>query len=748
MPDRLKFIAALAALSAFFAAPLFAARNWKRRAGSAAPARAAQPALRGARVTVNRAAGSYRISLPVAGWRFQGSVGAPLTGVQRFAGRDRIGAYRAVRLDWLWHGLPVSGLIQCYAGRPLVLFRLIYQRATAHPRLAFPDFTREPRGLYAFSYRNRAFSAPQFRAGRSGSPWLLFDRHRNAALLSPAGHFQVTELEGDGVRRSALRLARGIAAVPAGYNVECLLAAAHGINAAYRLWGRALTRFTGRQRPTNEADLSLRDLGYWTDNGATYYYHYRPALGYTGTLLAELRSLRARRIPVRYLQLDSWWYRKDALSYNGRVLTSKNPFYHPARWNIYGGVWKYKASRTLFPGGLAAFHRQAGLPFITHGRWISQRSPYHRQYRIAGIAPVDTRYWRHIAGYLRRAGVVTYEQDWLNFIRRYSGFRNHPGVGSAFFDDMAAAMRRKGMTLQYCMPTPAEILQGAMYSNLTTTRVSDDKFIRARWTDFLYVSRLASALGIWPWADVATSREPDAILLQTLSAGPVGFGDGIGRARRRVLMQAVRADGRIVKPDAALVPIGADYLNAARGRRGPTLGRTYTDQDGVKTAYVFAFARGPADIRPVRFTARQIGLRGGMYVYDYFRRQGQWVPAGREFAARLGQDASAYYLCATPGASGIAFLGDADQFVGTGRERMPMLRQTRGGVRATLLFAAGETRVRLHGWARSRPSASVVGGRAGQVVFNPRTGRFRVTISVAPARTLRATQVRLWMARH
>ncbi len=710
---------------------------------------AAGPRPGGARASAD-AAGHYRISLPAEGWSFGGTIGTRPTAIRHYAGHDRLGRFQAVRLDWTWSGYPVSGIIQTYAGRPLALFRLIFHRNTLRPALTFPDFRREPRGLFVMSYRDLPFSPPQFRAARSGSPWLFFNRRRDAALLSPANHFQLMRLEGDGARRSAAGLFPHIASVPAGFEMDSLLAAARGINAAYRRWGHSLTRLQGKHRPSNEADISLRDLGYWTDNGATYYYRYRRGLGYAGTLLAELRHLRRRHIPVRYLQLDSWWYQKDRLSYDGKLLPlpprhapwASTRHARPARWYIFGGVWRYVASRTLFPQGLAAFNRQTGVPFITHGRWISQRSPYHQRYRIAGIAPVDARYWNHIAAYLHNAGVVTYEQDWLNYISRYSGFRRLPGVGNRFFDEMSAAMARQGMTLQYCMPDPNEFLQASRYSNLTTTRVSDDHFLPARWTNFLFVSRLASALGVWPWADVTTSRDPNLILLQTLSGGPVGFGDGIGRERKRVLMQATRADGRIVKPDAAMVPVGADYIQAALGLHRPTLGRTYTDQDGVKTAYVFAFAHRPQDRGPVRFRAREIGLRGGMYVYDYFRRQGAWVPAGQAYQGQLsGPDNSAYFICATPGESGIAFLGDANQFVGTGRQRIAALRQAASGLSATVRFAPGETQVILHGYARRQPAVRVGGGTAGTVRFDSRTGLFEAIIG-AP-RMARPQRVRV-----
>jgi len=46
--------------------------------------------------------------------------------------------------------------------------------------------------------------------------------------------------------------------------------------------------------------------------------------------------------------------------------------------------------------------------------------------------------------------------------------------------NMAAAAAQWGMTLQYCMPLPRHVLQSVQYGNVTTMRVSDDRFDRNR----------------------------------------------------------------------------------------------------------------------------------------------------------------------------------------------------------------------------------------------------------------------------
>src|SRR5581483_3252326 len=213
--------------------------------------------------------------------------------------------------------------------------------------------------------------------------------------------------------------------------------------------------------------------------------------------------------------------------------------------------------------------------------------------------------------------------------------------------NMSAAMAQHSLTMQYCMATPSEFLEASRFSNLTTIRVSGDHFVRANRLPFLYTSELAEAIGSWPWADVADSPDRDAILLQTLSAGPVGFGDALGREDRPNLLRAVRADGVILKPDAPIVPLDRSYLDAAQHRHTPTLVATYTNHHGLRTAYLYAFAPTPADRAPVQFTSADLGLTSDIYVYDPFANRGETVSAGKTFTGQLNSDGSAYFIAAS-----------------------------------------------------------------------------------------------------
>src|SRR5262249_23203175 len=147
-----------------------------------------------------------------------------------------------------------------------------------------------------------------------------------------------------------------------------------------------------------DADLTLAKLGYWTDNGAIYYYNFDQRFGYEGTLLAVKRELDQLGIRIGYLQLDSWFYPKGP----------------NMRWDDKDhGIWRYRAATDLFPSGLPAFQQQVGVPLVTHARWIDPSSPYRNEFSASGNVMTDARYWDDLMGYLQAGGVVTYEQDWL-----------------------------------------------------------------------------------------------------------------------------------------------------------------------------------------------------------------------------------------------------------------------------------------------------------------------------------------------
>ena len=454
--------------------PLLAAYSPKAQAMTALPSTAV-----GIAVSVDETNGSYTVTETSPAWTFAGTVGGPMTDVAVTKGKDKLGDYQEVTFHWQGDS-PQAGAIRAYQARPVVQFSVTTPRAATKPAPDFPAFTTFPQNLHPLSFREAAMSGPSFGLEHNGTPWILFDDAGHTAILSAASDFLEAEMHGDGKALLASGLNSHLANLPAGFTHRSLLVLGSGIGATVSAWGNVLTNATGKQRPSDNADLLIKYLGYWTDNGAYYYYNYDKSLGYAGTLLALVQRYRQENIPIHYLQLDSWWYQKTQLDPVGHDEGPKNASLPKGTWNAYGGILDYSASPDLFPQGLAAYQKAVGLPLVVHGRWIAPTSPYHQTYKISGIAAVDPRWWDDRTQYLKDSGVITYEQDWLSETYFHSPeMASTLDAGPAYTDNMARATKQRGQTLQYCMPLPQFFLQGSHYDNLTTIRTSDDPY-RAR----------------------------------------------------------------------------------------------------------------------------------------------------------------------------------------------------------------------------------------------------------------------------
>lgn len=668
----------------------------------------------GTGVTIHiEASGTYTIAARRPSWIFGGNVGHALSHITVNQGTDRLGPYQEIAFSYQGQVARISS-IRAYADRPVVLFSTTYLAASNNEE-PFPTFTTYPTDLYHLSYRGQ-FGVYGFDLNGLDSPWLFFDAHANSFMLSPAANFMVANMVMNSNGSISSGINHSIDRLPQNFSHSTMLTLGTGINSVYDTWGHAMTDLQGKVRPGNDADVTLNTLGYWTDNGAYYYYKYIPTKGYEGTLEAIKKNFKQQGIPLGYMQLDSWWYPKGS----------------PPNWRKNSrGINTYTADPTLFPDGLGVFQQRLGLPLVVHARWIDQDSPYRSQYKMSGNVSVDPAYWNSVMNYIRSNGAITYEQDWLSAQAQTANNLTDP---NAFMNDMAHAASVAGLALQYCMPYPRHYLQGSMYSNLLTTRVSHDRFLPARWDSFLYDSRFASALGIWPWTDVFMSTETNNLLLSTLSAGMVGVGDRLGKENKANLMQTIRSDGVIVKPDTSIVPTDETYVGdaQAQGTRPAMVAAAYTYHASMVAAYVFAYSRINHVQQPATFTPATLGISGDAYVYNYFAQNGTVVKAGQSFTGSV-KDGS-YYVVVPIGRSGIAFLGDEGKFASLGSKRISRLSDD-GIVHATVTFAPGEGAVTLHGYAPAKPTISVTSGSAGSVSYNTSTHLFSFSVEAGETHT-------------
>jgi hypothetical protein len=646
--------------------------------------------------------GEYGVRDTATGWTLAGKLDERPGSVTATSGKDRLGAWREV--DARTAGEVAA--IRVYERKPVVLFRDQRLRAGANLHV-FPDFEALPAGLMELSYGVTTFAKYELGSLGAQGPWVLFDNDRRTMVLAPADHFLVADMSAGRNGVDAGGIDPKIPVLPAAFEHATMLVVGKGIGATLDVWGHALQVFDGKPAVSNHADVLLARLGYWTDNGATYYYKSVPKLGYEGTLLAVRDAYRKLGVPLAYMQLDSWWYPKE----KGNSLAAM----------AVNGETVYRASPQIFPDGLAAFHRKMGLPLAVHARWVAADSPYRRQYRMSRNVVLSPAFWKSTARYLRGGGVTVYEQDWLNDNARPAVNLTDP---RQFLGNMAQAMGEEGIAIQYCMPLPGYFLASTRYPDLETIRVSDDRFQPSRWNEFLYGSALAHAVGLWPWSDVFMSKELPELILSTLSAGPVGVGDALGQIDPSNLKRAMREDSVLLKPDVPLQPTDGSVLSDAEGLNAPMVAATHSGQE----VEVFAYPRAAAQ-RQVVVSLSQLGIRGPAYEWDWVRGTGRRIAPGGSFAM-VFRNGWAYSVVTPVGNDDIGILGDTQKIVPLARARFPIASNAPGG-RVTIAYAPGESAVMLTGYAAARPAIRAVHGSIDSIRYAEATHLFRVTVRPA-----------------
>jgi hypothetical protein len=666
--------------------------------------------------------GVYTVKFASPAWTFVGNLAQNVTDVASDSGTDQLGDYAEITFKYK-AAVGYAAGIRLYMDASKVIFSDTTQ-AEGPNDLAFPQFVSYPAAQSHLSFGG-IFCTYNFRTLYDDSLWMFYEKNHDAFILSAANNFTISRMF---MKDNALAcgVQADIKQLPAGYNSRFILAAQNGINKLYSTWGNTLVTLGGKKPPANDAAIELNQIGYWTDNGSTYSYNDNRPLGFQKTLLTMRDEFKTKGIDLGYVQLDSWFYPK------GPTQT----------WNNRdGGIYEFKAHPQLFPDGLEAFHKELGLPMIAHARWVDPASPYHQQYQTSAAAGtpgavIDKKYFDDRMAYLKNNGVTVYEQDWL-------GFRGQPAMNLtdnlAYLDNMANTAATNGMTMQYCMIHGRHYLQASLYPNLTSVRTSQDRFNTNRWSEFLYGSRVAQAVGTWPWTDVYMSGETRNLLISTLSAGLVGVGDKLGDLNAVNLLKAVRPDGVIVKPDVPLTPMDDVYFNDANRLGQPFIATTYTDHGKSRAVYVFAYGENPANLAAT-FKPADCDMAGDVYVYDYFAATGAVVKAGNayQFTTTMPQNTTGgTYLIAVPiGPSGLALVGDTDKFVTRGKKRIASLSDD-GVMHVGVAFAEKEATVTLNGYAPAKPNAQAGAGTVGDVAYDEATHVF--TLTAAPDKAGTAT---------
>lgn len=578
-----------------------------------------------------------------------------------------------------------------------------------------------PTGLRALGHQYTEFALPT-QAGETLDRWFLFPFRPavvlplwlcapdgRTLLLAPLDTFHEQVLTVPTSDRPDAGLTWGwhgdLDDVPAGFSSSLAVLAGDSPRALLDRWAAMLD--VVERRPADHDTLG-RSVSYWTDNGAAYWYRTEPPRSVTRTLVDAVASVEATGVPVGALQLDSWFYPHETL----------RPF-DTDEWVVPPtGLVDWAPREDILPDGFGPLRDGVGdRPLVTHCRHLSATSPLASRFDCwtddAYAHPSGPEYYEELLDRAADWGVETFEHDWLvECFLGVRGLRAAPGRARAWQEGIDAAARDRGMTLQWCMATPADFCQTATLGQVTSIRTSGDHgyivgpgFL---WAWFCYTNALARALGLAPFKDVFTSGgehgEVEA-LLSALSTGPVGVGDAIGTTDAAVVLATCRADGVIVRPDVPLAAVDACFRQHAVARPVPLVAECHTDHGAGRWVQVFCSNTFQGD-EPVEGTV-DLGPawpRGPVVALDL--RSGAVTRPRSGWDVALDPASWTHHLLA-PDLGGVAVFGDVSKHAPVGRARITGIDRHDEGL-DVVVAGHGEV-VMVSGWAEVPVTAAVDG---------------------------------------
>ncbi len=656
------------------------------------------------------------------------------------SGKDKLGTYRSHKISWDAGGTVFETSMRMYENIPCLVFAQLFPNGASNLKLPAKPVLKEPppapEGVNGpindaelstaypvfkvptlsedFSYlsfhgcmvhQQRGKQLDGFYGGtQSGVPLISFNEQLQTIVLSPLNHFanavQIRSKKFDG--NLACGLHGLVDKVPAGFSQEIILYAGQGVNQTVFDWGSQLLKLGGKTRVDQDSDFTANYLGYWTDNGAYYYYKTEPDKNYELTMLDVVQDLKTERIPAKYLQLDSWWYTKGKDE----------------------GVSLWEPRAEVFPQGMKALRDKVGMPLATHNRYWSAENSYKSKYTFVcdkdGAVPNSYEFWLHIMTWARDNGIILYEQDWLNVAyERVKALETDVLLTETYLSHMNKAALAVGLKIMYCMPLPSHYLISTSNKAVTQIRASTDYCPGSDQWKMGANAMLCWALGLAPFKDVFWSSEVQEgstynngkvtepnfelqALVAALSRGAVGPGDKIGCMNRELLAKTCRSDGLLLKPVKPATPIESTFKpNFPKGE----IWDTYNTFGNDTWRYLLVadqnseFEISAAELGiAVPYVVHHMKVLTGSGVESSLKHDawsvltplnpGEVLSVGGTKPPRKGAVSVQYFVLAPVARDGVAFLGETDKFISVSSQRFESIHDS--GKKLSVTGAANE----------------------------------------------------------
>lgn len=293
-------------------------------------------------------------------------------------------------------------------------------------------------------------------------------------------------------------------------------------------------------------------------------------------LLSAKKALDEQHVPIKYLQMDDWWY------------------YGPHPHSFFGGVKcvdKWELPNNTFPGGLKTFRKEFGVPMLLYAPYFCQENqwsePLLPKGADAGI-PTPERsepFYTTLFEYIHAHGGYSYEIDFMaELFLGIPEFRQNYNWSAQFLHGMNAAGANTKTPIQFCMMQPSDLLMSIQLDYVTNGRASpdyatpDNTFIGHSSLLFMAVGMRPSKDNFWTtdgetswngWANLSNPGRNCELntIVAAMSTGPVGPSDGAGMTNKTRIMHTCASSGMLLQPNRPMTTIDALYRAAIPGER-------------------------------------------------------------------------------------------------------------------------------------------------------------------------------------
>ena len=368
-----------------------------------------------------------------------------------------------------------------------------------------------------------------------------------------------------------------ITSLPKNYSISFIISALNnnGIHGTMYKWGNVMKKMhpntTSQREEFMKIDTVVNYLGYWSDNGC-YFDGGNPLNTTIAKILFDNFSIN--KIPVRYLQLDPYWY-EDAL---------------------------WIPNKNLFPNGLSDLYKQIGnislLLYSSNWKQNYTEIYYNENYDLnlslfaqtididrspmaepVGYGDSYTFYSFIISQYSNIS--IGFEIDFMDY--EYAGFsiftngyNNMVNMSYQWMKGINDANIKYNQSIQYCMTPPLYVLDALNFGHVTNVRASEDDLPSDlfRWK-IAYSNLLLSSLSIRPFFDslwTTSIQEPNQYdnfiyfdtemnsIISLLGNGPFGIGDNINKTNITIINRICRIDGLLLHPSISITPIDISFF--------------------------------------------------------------------------------------------------------------------------------------------------------------------------------------------